>query len=29
MLVDVHIDKTAPTPVTPWKEAAEEWEHDQ
>jgi acetolactate synthase-1/2/3 large subunit len=29
ILVDVHIDKTAPTPVAPWKEAAERWEHDQ
>jgi acetolactate synthase-1/2/3 large subunit len=29
ILIDVHIDKTAPTPVAPWKEAAERWEHDQ
>jgi acetolactate synthase-1/2/3 large subunit len=29
VLVDVRIDKTAPTPVGPWKEAAEQWEHDQ
>jgi acetolactate synthase-1/2/3 large subunit len=29
VLLDVHIDKAAPTPVAPWKEAADRWEHDQ
>jgi acetolactate synthase I/II/III large subunit len=28
VIVDVHIDKTARTPVTPWQTAAQQWEHD-
>jgi acetolactate synthase-1/2/3 large subunit len=28
VLVDVYCDKTAETPITPWKQAAHEWEDD-